>query len=214
MRSADSRAGRRRWRSIIVLVLASWLPAASAQQLLDRVVARVGTTAIMLSDLRAARGLGVIDASAPEADAVQALVDRQLSLVEVARFPPPEPSSAQIDERAAAMKAHAGADLEELMQATGLTEQQIRDFARDTLRIQGYIDQRFGTSVQVSEEDARRYYDAHPEEFMRNGTLIPYEEALAEAQRRASDERLRATVEQWLKDLRARADIVLLPPVQ
>jgi hypothetical protein len=214
---SDTRAGGDRTRCcgwLLLLTLVLWLPSASGQQLLDRVVARAGTVAITLSDVRAASGLGVIDAPGSEASAVEALVDRQLALVEVARFPPPEPSAAEIDARVATMKAHAGAELDRLMRATGLTEQRIRDLARDTLRIQGYVDERFGTSVQVTEEDARRYYDAHPGEFTRNGALIPYEEALADAQRRASDERLRGTVEQWLKDLRARADIVTLPPIQ
>jgi hypothetical protein len=209
------RGRTRRCGSLVVATITLWLTPAGGQQLLDRVVARVGTVAITLSDVRAATGLGVIDARAvSEASAVQALIDRQLALVEVARFPPPEPTSPEIETRVAMMKAQAGTGLEQLMRTTGVSEQRIRDLARDTLRIQGYVDQRFGTSVQVTEADARRYYDGHPEEFTRNGTLIPYEEVEADAQRRASDERLRGTVEQWLKDLRVRADIVTLPPIR
>lgn len=202
----------RNWAVLAALLL--WMSPVSGQQLLDRVVARVGATAITLTDVRAAIGLGLVDASsATEAAAVQPLIDRQLMLVEVVRFPPSDPVPAAVDAEIGRMKAHAGAQLETLMRSTGIDEQRIRDLARDTLRIQAYVDQRFGTSVQVSEDDVRRYYDAHPQEFMRNAMLIPFDQAEPEARRRASDERLRMTVEQWLQDLRARAEVVVVPAI-
>jgi hypothetical protein len=202
---------RRCWLVLSALVVS--LSPVSAQQLLDRVVARVGTVAITLSDVRAAIGLGLVEtASATDAAPVQPLIDRQLMLVEVARFPPPDPALAAIDAQIETMRAHAGAELGALMRNTGIDEQRIRELARDTLRIRGYVDQRFGTSVQVTEDDVRRYYEAHAQEFTRNAMPIPFEEAAPEARRRASDERLRATVEQWLQDLRARAEVVVLNP--
>jgi hypothetical protein len=100
------------------------------------------------------------------------------------------------------------------MRDVGLDEERLRDLARETLRIQAYVDQRFGTSVQVSEDDVRRYYDAHPQEFMRDGMPIPFAEAELAARRLASDERLRASVTQWLTDLRARAEVVVTPPLR
>jgi hypothetical protein len=194
--------------------LIAWLTPLGGQQLLDRVVARVGGIAITLSDVRAAIGLGLVEGGAAnEAAAVQPLIDRQLVLMEAARFPPPDPTPAAIEARVASMRAHAGADLERLMRTTGVDEPRLRDLARDTLRIQGYLDQRFGVSVQVTEDDARRYYDAHPEEFRSGEVPVPFDQAEPEARRRASEERLRATVEQWLEDLRARADIVVAPPI-
>jgi hypothetical protein len=197
-----------------VAALIAWLTPLGSQQLLDRVVARVGTIAITLSDVRAAAGLGLVEASAGnEAAAVQQLIDHQLVLAEASRFPPPEPTPAAIEARVASMKVHSGGDFDRLMRTTGLDEQRIRDLARETLRVQGYIDQRFGVSVQVTGDDARRYYEEHPEEFRTNGMPIPFDQAEPEARRRASDARLRATVEEWLEDLRSRADIVVLPPI-
>ena len=212
---APTRGIRGRLRNgLLAAALIAWLTPLGGQQLLDRVVARVGTIAITLSDVQAAIGLGLVErAASTEAAAVQPLIDRQLVLMEAARFPPPDPTPAAIEARVASMKAHAGADLERLMRTTGVDEPRLRDLARDTLRIQGYIDQRFGVSVQVTEDDARRYYDAHPEEFRSGGLQVPFDQAEPEARRRASEERLRATVERWLEDLRARADIVVAPPI-
>jgi hypothetical protein len=186
------------------------LPPLSAQQLLDRVVARVNGTPFMLTDVNAALGLGLVQLAAgedPQAAATRQLIERQLILAEVARFAPPEPDAAAIEREAAALRARAGARLDMLMQSTGVDEQRIRDLARESLRIQAYLGQRFGANLQVSDVEVEQYYRAHPEEFTRNGVLISYEEAAAVARERASALRRSALVAQWLRDLRARADV-------
>jgi hypothetical protein len=98
------------------------------------------------------------------------------------------------------------------MQATGLDDTRIHDMARDTLRIRGYIDQRFGTAVQVTDDEAEAYYAAHPDQFRPNGVAIPLEEALPVARERANAERRDAQVDRWLQDLRSRADIAIPTP--
>ena len=130
---------------------------ASAQQLLDRVVALVNNVPITLSDVNAAIGLGIAEAPA-SGDAVAAarlqLIDRQLMLAEVARFAPPEPAPAAVDAEVASLRARAGARLEALMRDTGLDEQRLRELARDTLRIRAYLDQRFGVGVPGTRDEA------------------------------------------------------------
>jgi hypothetical protein len=184
--------------------------AASAQQplLLDRILARVSGNEITYTDLMAARGFGVVAGPADDA-ALQQMIDRQLLLIEVARFPPPDPPEAAVAAELARERAVAGARMQELMTSTGTDEARLRDIARDTLRIDAYIDQRFGTSMQVTDDEAAGYYGAHPDEFRRNGVVIPFEEALPVARERASAERRREQVQRWLLDLRGRADIAV-----
>jgi len=201
--------GRRNW--LVVAILIGWLSPLSAQQLLERVVARVGGYAITLTDVNAAVALGVVEVplGPPQvAEATQQLIDRQLVLSEVARFAPPEPEVAAVDREVAAMKERVGARLDALMQSTGLDEARLRDIARDTLRIQAYLNQRFGTTVQVSDEEVALYYRNHASEFQRNGTLIPYEEAEPLARQRAAAARRGATIVQWMTDLRQRVEVV------
>lgn len=188
-----------------------WLSPLSAQQLLDRVVARVDGYAITLTDVNAAVALGVIDVpegADRESVAVQRLIERQLMLAEVARFTPPEPDRAAVDAEVAAMKGRAGPRLAAVMESTGLDEARIRALARDTLRIQAYLDQRFGVTVQVSTEEVAQYYRIHPEEFMRGGAPVPFDEAEPVARQRAAAERRASTIAQWLRDLRGRAEVV------
>jgi hypothetical protein len=193
-----------------------WLSPLSSQQLLDRVVARVNGNAITQSDVNAAIALGMIDdANAGDATAaVDQLIRRQLVLAEVARFAPPEPDPSLVDREVATMKTRAGARLPQVMQATGIDETRIRDLARDTLRIQAYLNQRFGTTVQVSDEEVRQYYRAHPSEFVRNGSPVPFEEAEPDARQRAAAARRTATIAQWMIDLRGRADVAARPAPQ
>jgi hypothetical protein len=181
-----------------------------AQQLLDRVVARIASEAITLTDVQALIDFGLADATSPsDPGAVRQAVERQLILREVSRFPQSEPPPAAVDEQLAAMKARVGARLDAVMRANGLDEERLRGMARDTLRIQNYLEQRFGFASQVSEEEARKYFEAHRDQFTRDGRPLTFEEAATEARRGAAAERRQGTMTQWLQDLIARSDVVV-----
>jgi len=204
------RIGRCRWWLIGPLCLVAWTLPVSGQQLLERVVARVNGYAITLTDVRAALALGVVEApqgADREAAATDRLIDRQLILAEVSRFAPPEPDAVLIATEAAGIAARAGPDLAALMASSGIDQASIRDIARDNLRIQAYLDQRFGATVQLTEDEVTQYYRIHPDEFTREGMLAPFGEVEARVRARAGDERRAALVTQWVRDLRARADV-------
>ena len=187
------------------------MPFLSAQQLLDRVLARIDTEAITQTDVETLVEFGLIDTkSATLPAAIRQAIERQLALREVARFPPPEPPAAAVDQQLAAMKARVGERLDAVMRANGVDEARLRALARDTLRIRLYLDQRFGTTTQVTEEDARKYFEEHRDQFTRNGEALTFEQAAAEARQRASAERQAKAVTQWLQDLRSRSEVVLV----
>ncbi len=187
------------------------MPLLSAQQLLDRVLARIDTEAITQTDVETLVEFGLIETkSATLPAAIRQAIERQLALREVARFPPPEPPAAAVDQQLAAMKARVGERLDAVMRANGVDEVRLRALARDTLRIRLYLDQRFGTSTQVTEEDARKYFEEHRDQFTRNGEALTFEQAAAEARQRASAERQAKAVTQWLQDLRSRSEVVLV----
>ncbi|MGH9254180.1 MAG: hypothetical protein ACRD3C_06375 [Vicinamibacterales bacterium] len=185
----------------------------SAQQLLDRIVARVDGSAITLTDVKAAVALGIVDlpAGAGEEAAIELLIERQLILAEVERFVPPEPMPADVAREVAAMTTRAGGRLAAVMTQTGLDDARIRETARDTLRIEAYLNQRFGITAQLTEEEVVQYYRIHPDEFTRDGRLIPFGEVEPVARQRAAAERRASMIAQWLRDLRGRADISSRP---
>lgn len=200
--------------ALTVAAISAGIVPLGAQQLLDRVVARVNSQVVTLTDLRAALALGVVEVAdgAGEREAIGPLVDRVLILAEVARFAPPEPTVDAIARETAALIAHVGSGLDAMMASTGVDDATIRGIARDTLRIEAYLDQRFGTAEQLSETDVARYYQIHPDEFTRDGTLMPFAEAEPLARQRAGSERRASIVMQWTGDLRARGDVTVMLP--
>ena len=144
--------------NMVLLLCCLLVIPASAQQLLERIVAHVDGTAITLTDLNAAIALGVVDApsgSNRDALALERLIERQLVLAEVARCAPPEPLAAAVDREVATMTTRVGDRLAALMESTGIDESRIREMARDTLRIQAYATQRFGPAGLKSPEIAQ-----------------------------------------------------------
>lgn len=183
---------------------------ASAQVLLDRVLARVSGGVVTLSDVRAGLGMGLVVAREDEmALATEQWIQRQLLLLEVERFPPPEPEAAAVDEEEGRIRTRIGPSFAALAARTGLDDRRVRQSARDTLRIKAYLDQRFGVTVQISDEEARAYYAAHSDEFTRGGAVIPFAEVEPAVRQSASAARRQATIGQWMADLRQRADVVM-----
>lgn len=102
----------------------------------------------MLSDVRAARELGLVPAStAADADrlVLSTLIDRALMLDEVNRFAPPEPLLASVDRAFNDVRDRIGslAALDIVLGRVGLDERQLREMLRQNLRIRAYLDQRF-----------------------------------------------------------------------
>jgi len=191
----------------LTLTAASGAQVAKPAQVIDRVAARVNGSLVLLSDVRAAAALGIIDPGA-EADQVRQMIRRQILVGEITRFPPQEPPAAAVEAEVARMRARVP-DPAVLRRDYGLADGQIEALARETLRIDAYLNQRFGTNVPMTDEQARDYYGAHAGEFTRNGVLAPFESVLAEARERAAAARRRDAVAQWVVDLEGRADIVL-----
>ena len=128
------------------------------QQVLDHVVARVGTSSITQTDVDAAVTFGVVEQKDAEGrDPVKQLIDRRLMLAEVNRFPPPEPSEAQIKTLMESMRATAGANAAAVMKRTGVDDDRLAEIARDTLRIRSYVQQRFGSGGARADQQRTRW---------------------------------------------------------
>ena len=193
--------------SLLCVLLLTALPA--AQRVVDRVVARVGERAIFETEVRAALALGVVEARGtgdPQVAALDAMIERQLMLTEIQRGTPPEPDPGAVDAEVERLKAWAGAELDAIMTRNGVDEMRLRQMARDTLRIQLYLDTRFPLP-SVSDSDAESFYTMHPEAFRRNGVLMTFEQAAPAARDAAAQQRRESRIAQWLGGLRKRADV-------
>ncbi len=189
---------------------------ASAGPIIDRILASVSGSIITLSDVNAAINLGLVNTSGandPIGAALEQLIERQLMLAEVDRYAPPEPAPAEIDARLAALRARAGSEerLRLALAAGGLTAEHLRAVARDDLRLDAYLNQRFASTTAVSDEEVLRYYREHQNVFVRDGVQQPLAEVEAEVRRRLDASRRSALIDEWSRQLRQRADVLIAP---
>jgi len=190
---------------------------ASGAQIIDRVLAVVGGAPITLSDVAAAIRFGLVPEAGAgedrESAALDAIVERQLQLVEVNRYAPAEPAETEIAAGLAEIRGRfpSEAAFDGAMKETGVTPVQLRAHVRDRLRLETYLQQRFGGSYQPGDEEVARYYRSHESAFVRDGVLRPYEEVRDEARKRLIEDRSAALVREWIAGLRRRADVTILP---
>ena len=198
-----------------VALLFFFLSASVVAEIIDRVLAVAAGELIMLSDVTAARDLGLIaiDNRREAGDAIGAilskLIDRALVLAEVDRYAPPEPSVDAIDRevlnvraRFPSPQAFGGA-----LERSGIDENHLRQTLREDLRISTYEDQRF-TAAPPTDADLTRYYRDHLELFTRQGRPVAFEEARHDVERAFADERRHALIAEWVAGLRRRGDVI------
>jgi hypothetical protein len=210
------RARRRRGGFIVRLTLV-WLAVILFSgmvraELIDRVMGVVNGQIITLSDVRGALRFELIptDASQDPIDAaLRRLIDRTLLIGEVERYLPPEPSAELIDKAEAAVKSKFkdALELETVLTRYGLSQEELRRFVRDTLRIEAYLDQRLASIAPSSEADLLRYYRDHGAEFARAGVPRPFEEVREEIVTRIASTGRETFIAELLAGLRRRADI-------
>ena len=127
----------------------------ASAETIDRVLAVVAGQIITLSDVTAARDLGLQTAANAAADPVRAvlskLIDRELVLSEVDRYAPPEPPGDAIDREIDAIRARFPSPdaFAHTLVRSGLDDKRLREIVRQDLRIRGYELQRFASADAV-----------------------------------------------------------------
>jgi hypothetical protein len=129
-----------------------------ADEVIDRVVAVVAGDIILLSDVRAARDLGLVergDEPDPDRDVLTHLIDRALMLAEVDRYAPPYPEEAAVDTALDEVRARLAtpAAFAQTLARVGLEQTQLREIVRENLRIQAYLGQRFPADTPARERE-------------------------------------------------------------
>jgi hypothetical protein len=144
--------------ALVLLACLSAGPAVRADEVIDRVVAVVAGDIILLSDLRAARELGLVEAGAepdPDREVLTRLIDRALMLAEVDRYAPPAPGDEALDAALAAVRSRFDTPeaFRTALTRVGLQEVHLRQIVQENLRIQGYLSQRFPAETETRQRE-------------------------------------------------------------
>lgn len=184
-------------------------------EIIDRILAVVDGAAITQSDVFAAVRLGLVPLAGavdPLAAAVDRLVERRLTLMEVDRYAPPEPSGTVVEKRLAELRAAvpSQADFEKILAESGLTFDQLRRHVRDDLRIDTYLQTRFAATFQPSEDEIVQFYRDHPAQFSSGGAVRTFADVHDAARAALLTHRRATAIRDWIAGLRRRADVNVL----
>jgi hypothetical protein len=131
--------------ALLVLIV---LPDRASGEIIDRVLAVVAGQLITLSDVTAARDLGLERADGspdPIRAILSKLIDRELVLAEVDRYAPPEPAAPAVSEAVEQVRARfpSPAAFDAALGRSGIDERHLRETLRQELRMRAYLDRRF-----------------------------------------------------------------------
>jgi hypothetical protein len=199
-------------RGLVFALLVACLVGTVRAEIIDRVLAMVGSQVVTLSDVRAAEAFGLVPPSARvfgTTDTLAQLVNRQLILTEVERYSAPDPERQLLDLRVAEIRAafKSPPEFEQALARSAMSEERLRSLVADNIRIEAYVDQRFAAAAQPTPDEVQRYYREHPSEFTEGGQLAAFEAVQAVVLQKAGAERKRALITDWLDRLRRRGQV-------
>ncbi len=202
-----------------VLPVFTALAALVAQaEIIDRVAVSVGNSAITVSDLeREIRVTSFLNGVAPDFSPKnrRATADRMVEQklirheLELSRYPAPDPSSVEAElEDFRKMHFQSDAQYRQALREADLTEQEVRDELRWQLTLLEFIGVRFRPGVQVTEQEIQEYFDKTVKPAAQSGQPIALDDFRNEIEDTISGKRADQALDKWLKEARARTEIV------
>ncbi|HKN23399.1 MAG TPA: hypothetical protein VJX72_01025 [Candidatus Acidoferrum sp.] len=193
--------------AFIILALAVVTP---GQEVVDRIVARVDTDIILLSDVRElARYQNFLDEkSESDAKVLDHLIDQWIVRNEAKAALYPQPSDEEVQRSLARLKRSFSSpeEFEAREKQAGLTDDDVMRMLRSQLYLSNYLDSRFRASIQVDEKDIEEFYKTRviPRAESRGQAPPTLEAARGRIQEVLVQQEINVQADRWLKESRAR----------
>jgi Zn-dependent M16 (insulinase) family peptidase len=194
----------------LVLVAAPWL---RAQQLIDRIVARIENDIILLSDIRElSRYQQFVDGKAEsDADILNRLIDQWIVRNEAKAALFPQPSEEDINRSLQRLKRSFSSPeaFEERKKQTGLSDEDVLRMLKSQLYLSNYLDTRFRPSIQIDEQAIEDFYKTRvvPRAESRGQTPPTLEAAHDFIQEALVQRAINVQADKWLKESRTRVRV-------
>jgi hypothetical protein len=184
-----------------------------AQEVVDRIVARVETEIILQSDVRQLSRYQAFLDGKPQSDAdiLNRLVDQWIVRSEagVARFP--QPSDEDVNRSIERLKRSFSSpeEFQTRQKQSGITDDEIRRFVRAQLYLSNYLDSRFRPSIQIDEQAIEDFYKSRvvPRAESRKQTPPTLENARDFIQEALVQRAINEQADRWLKESRSRVRV-------
>jgi hypothetical protein len=198
---------------LLALLLATGAGVGAAQEIVDRVAARIENDIILLSDIRAlSRYQQFLDGkSETDAQILDRLIDQWIVRTEanVSRFPQPSASEIERSVERVRKSFTSAAEYEARKKEIGLSEAEVRDMAAAQLYLSNYLDSRFRPGVQIDPKTIDDFYQKSivPRAKERGQEPPPLETARDFIQEALVQRGINDQADQWLIESRARLHI-------
>ena len=211
--------------------MASATPQGPHEEELDHLVAVVGDQAVLQSDVddemrfTALQSIALPAAQNTPQNALARLIDRTLIDEERALQPSfSKVSDAQVEESIADLKkdipacAHAAcssaAGWKAFLQSQGFTRQEVQDRMKERMQILKFIDWRFGSTIRVTPEEIRAYYQAVllPQFAKEKATPPPMDKVTSRIREILEQQHITTLLDEWLKGLRSQGEVHIVDP--
>ena len=200
-----------RWkRCTFAGVMALAASVASAQEVVDRIVAKVDTDIILLSDVRALQRYQLfVDGKAEsDRDVLDRLLDQWIVRNEAKAALFSQPSEDDVNRSLARLKRSFSSPeaFDERKKQTGLTDEDIERMLRAQLYLSNYLDSRFRASIQIDDKDIENFYQTRivPRAESRGQTPPTLDAARGFIQEALVQRAINEQSERWLKESRSR----------
>jgi parvulin-like peptidyl-prolyl isomerase len=200
--------------ALFPLFVALALPAASrAQEVIDRIAARVENDVILLSDIHELAEYQVFLDGKAESDAqiLDRLIDQWIVRTEAVTSRFPQPSEEDVERSLARLKRSFSSPeaFEERKKQSGLTDEQVRRELKSQLYLSNYLDSRFRASIQISDSAIEEFYKDRvvPRAESRGQTPPTLDAAHDFIQEALVQRAINEQADKWLKESRARVRV-------
>jgi hypothetical protein len=198
---------------LLSLIMASAAGMPAAQEIVDRIAARIENDVILLSDIRALSRYQLFLDGKSETDPqiLERLIDQWIvrTEAEVSRFP--RPSDAEIERGLDGVRKSftSSEEYEARKKHGGLSDAEIRDMVAAQLYLSNYLDSRFRPGVQIDPKTIEDFYQKSvvPRAKARGQEPPPLDEARDYIQEALVQRGINDQADQWLIESKARLHV-------
>lgn len=196
----------------ILFLLPAWC-VSLAQEVVDRIVARVDTDIILLSDVRElAQWQQFVDGkSETDAEILDRLIDQWMVRAEAKAALFPLPSTEDVNRSLERLKRSFSSpvEYEDRKKQSGLSDEDVLRMLRSQLYLSNYLDSRFRASIQIDEEAIQDFYKTRvvPRARSRGQTPPTLDAARDFIQEALVQRAINVQADKWLKESRSRLHV-------
>jgi parvulin-like peptidyl-prolyl isomerase len=198
---------------IAAMALLALAACTSAQEVIDRIAARVDEDIILLSDVRALERYQIFTDGQSESEAaiLDRLIDQWMVRHEAKAALYPQPSDDEVKRSLERLKRSYSSpeEFEERKKQTGLTDEEIEQMLKSQSYLSNYLDSRFRASIQIPEKDVEEFYKSRvvPRAESRGQAPPTLDAARGYIQEALVQRAINVQADRWLKESRARLHV-------